>query len=87
MPHLSAAVAMIENMLDPEIIILCGPSDALVDGLIRRASLLPAPLARHRGERLARGAAGPLCAARGAAALPLYERTAPEFSARLLAQG
>lgn len=81
---LGFAIAMIETMLDPETIILCGQSDALVDGLLARAGKLPPALTAATKGRLLRGSAGPLSAARGAAALPLYDRLAPEFSARAL---
>jgi predicted NBD/HSP70 family sugar kinase len=76
--HLRYAVAMVEALLDPEAIILAGQSDALIDGLLARAGELSTT------PGLLRGAAGPLSAARGAAALPLYDRFAAEFSGRAL---
>lgn len=76
--HLRYAIAIVEALLDPEAIILAGQSDALIDGLLARAG------GPQSASRLLRGAAGPLSASRGAAALPLYDRFAAEFSGRAL---
>jgi len=74
-PVLARAVLIIENLFDPDLILLSGRSEALVAGLAARCATLPSPLNRRPGPRLVRGASGPFSAAEAAAALPLHEQT------------
>jgi predicted NBD/HSP70 family sugar kinase len=90
-PLLARAVLIIENLFDPDLIVLSGRSDAMVSGLAARCAHLPPALTRRPGPRLVRGASGPFSAAEAAAALPLHEQTslfpssrAPGFAADAL---
>jgi predicted NBD/HSP70 family sugar kinase len=74
-PLLGRAVLIVENLFDPDLILLSGRSDALVAGLAARCADLPPALTRRPGPRLLRGASGPFSAAEAAAALPLHEQT------------
>jgi predicted NBD/HSP70 family sugar kinase len=74
-PLLARAVLIIENLFDPDLIVLSGRSDALVAGLAARCAHLPPALTRRPGPRLVRGSSGPFGAAEAAAALPLHEQT------------
>ncbi len=82
---LGQAVLMLENLLDPETVILGGAlPDALIDGLIARIRLSDASLARRPGRavpRLMRGASGRLTAALGAGALVLDRAFTPRIAA------
>jgi predicted NBD/HSP70 family sugar kinase len=69
-------ILMLENLIDPQAIVIGGVSDVLVDGLAARLGSLPAPLVPRGGRRVLRGATGPATAAQGAAALPLFDTTA-----------
>lgn len=81
--HLGPMVAMLENLFDPESIVLGGAlPDVLIDDLI--AAMQPLPLsvasrARRATPRVQRGATGRLTAALGAAALPLLETVTPKL--------
>jgi predicted NBD/HSP70 family sugar kinase len=82
---LGQAVLMLENLLDPETVILGGAlPDALIDGLIARIRLSDASLANRPGRRvprLMRGASGRLTAALGAGALVLDRAFTPRIAA------
>jgi predicted NBD/HSP70 family sugar kinase len=74
---LAPVVAMLENLFDPETVILGGSMpDGVIDSLISAMSPLPISVANRRGRTIARvqrGATGRLTAALGAAALPLLD--------------
>jgi predicted NBD/HSP70 family sugar kinase len=82
---LSEAVAVIENLLDPQVVILGGAlPDALIDGLIARIVLREASLAARPDRqlpRLMRGAAGRMTATKGAAALLVDRLFTPRLEA------
>jgi predicted NBD/HSP70 family sugar kinase len=81
--RLSPIVAMIENILDPETVILGGMMpDALIDGLIERMDPLPISVASRRARlrpRVIRGQTGQYTAALGAASLPLFDAVTPRL--------
>ncbi|SFZ84784.1 Sugar kinase of the NBD/HSP70 family, may contain an N-terminal HTH domain [Devosia enhydra] len=81
--HLAPVVGMLENLLDPETIILGGAlPDALTDALIAALEPLPISVAArpHRTvPRVLRGQTGRWTAALGAAALPLMETLTPRL--------
>ena len=81
--YLSPIIAIIENILDPETVILSGMlPDALIDGLITRMGQLPISVASRRTRalpRVLRGQTGQFTAALGAAALPLFEVVTPKL--------
>jgi predicted NBD/HSP70 family sugar kinase len=82
-PLLAPVLAMLENLFDPETIILGGGlPDSVIDALILAAEPLPLSVARRGGRaipRLQRGTTGQLTAALGAAALPLLNAIAPRL--------
>ncbi|MEP9398592.1 ROK family protein [Mesorhizobium sp. KR2-14] len=81
--HLAPMIAMIENILDPETVILGGMlPDAIIDELIERMGKLPISVASRRTRalpRVIRGQTGQYTAALGAAALPLFEVVTPKL--------
>lgn len=82
-PLLAPVLAMLENLFDPETIVLGGAlPDSVIDALIVAAGPLSLSVAR-RGDRLVprvqRGTTGQFTAALGAAALPLLDATAPRL--------
>jgi predicted NBD/HSP70 family sugar kinase len=81
-PLLVRAVLMIENLLDIDTIVLAGLRESLVRGLFARLDDLPLPLVARPGPRVVEGVCGEFSAARGAAALPLYDREAPHLAWR-----
>ncbi len=84
-PALAEAVAIIENLFDPETVFLGGVlPDALIDLLIARIPLTAASLANRPGRslpRLLRGAAGRRTAVLGAAALVIEGAFTPRLDA------
>jgi predicted NBD/HSP70 family sugar kinase len=80
---LAPVVAMLENLFDPETVILGGGMpDGVIDALIAAMSPLPISVANRPGRtipRVQRGATGRLTAALGAAALPLLDTMAPKL--------
>lgn len=74
--RLMGVILMLENLIDPQAVVIGGVSDVLVDGLAARLASLPPPLVPRGGRRVLRGATGPATAAQGAAALPLFDTTA-----------
>lgn len=81
--RLRLLVSLLENMLDPQTIVVGGHFPAvLIDSLIDRAyPLLPSVSARSQREmpRLCAGALGPEAAALGAAMLPVIAHGSPDF--------
>lgn len=82
-PLLAPVLAMLENLFDPETIILGGAlPDSVIDAMIAAVEPLPLSVARRDGRaipRLQRGTTGQLTAALGAAALPLLDAIAPRL--------
>ncbi|WDR04540.1 ROK family transcriptional regulator [Devosia rhodophyticola] len=82
--YLAPTMATIENLLDPETIILGGAlPDSIIDALIAALDPLPVSIAAHRGRtapRIMRGQTGQLTAALGAAALPMLETITPRLN-------
>ncbi|MDP1670249.1 ROK family transcriptional regulator [Phaeovulum sp.] len=80
---LSQAVGLLENLFDPQAVILGGAlPDALLDDLIRRLALPPGSVARRAGRlvpRVLRGASGPATAALGGAALIIHDTVTPRL--------
>lgn len=89
--YLGPMVAMLENILDPQTIVLGGAlPDAIIDGIIARMSPLPTSVASRRQRelpRVLRGKTGQLIAALGAAALPLFDVVTPKLETSLAASG
>ena len=79
---LAPVVAMIENILDPQTVILAGGlPESVLDTMIERL-VLPPSVSRRRDRfvpRVIRGRTGRLTAALGAAALPLHNATTPRL--------
>jgi predicted NBD/HSP70 family sugar kinase len=82
--YLAQLVLMLENILDPETIILGGHlPDEVVDALIAAIEPLPPSIASRANRtqpRVRRGQTGQLTAALGAAALPLFETVTPRLN-------
>jgi predicted NBD/HSP70 family sugar kinase len=76
-------VAMLENILDPQTVILGGAlPDAIIDAIILRMGNLPTSVASRRQRelpRVMRGKTGQLTAALGAAAIPLFDMVTPKL--------
>lgn len=85
---LSRAIGMLENLFDPQSIILGGAlPDGLLDLLIARLSLPPGSVARRADRshpRVVRGTSGRLTAALGAAALVIHDTVTPRLDAHSL---
>jgi predicted NBD/HSP70 family sugar kinase len=85
---LSRAIGMLENLFDPQATILGGAlPNPLIDALIAGLSLPPGSVSRHTGRttpRVARGSAGRLSAAMGAAALVIHDTVTPRLDAHTL---
>lgn len=81
---LSAAVTIVENLLDPQCVILGGAMpDALLDHLLGSVRLSPRSVAERAGRshpRLLRGASGRMTATLGAAALVLNQAFTPQIA-------
>jgi predicted NBD/HSP70 family sugar kinase len=80
---LAPVVTMLENLFDPETVILGGEMpDTVIDALIAAMSPLPISVANRPGRtipRVQRGGTGRLTAALGAAALPLLDTMTPKL--------
>ncbi len=80
---LAPVVTMLENLFDPETVILGGEMpDTVIDALIAAMSPLAVSVANRSGRtipRVQRGATGRLTAALGAAALPLLDTMTPKL--------
>lgn len=81
--HLTTIVGLLENILDPETLIVGGIlSDRIFDALLDRMKALPRSVAGRRIRtlpRVMRGQTGQFTAALGAAALPLFEILTPKL--------
>jgi predicted NBD/HSP70 family sugar kinase len=82
--YLAPQIAMLENLFDPEVIVIGGalPPDLLAD-LTQAMQPLPLSVARRRNRseaRMVHGRTGRLTAALGAAALPLLETMTPRLA-------
>lgn len=82
---LSVAVSMIENIFDPETVILGGAMpDEILDHLIERLNLPKGSIAARPGRSIARairGKSGRMTAALGGAALVIHNATTPGIAA------
>lgn len=84
-PALAYALHIVENLLDPQTIILGGAlPQALLDALLERVTLSDRSVAnrpRREHPRLMRGACGRMTATRGAAALVINQALTPRMAA------
>lgn len=84
-PALAYALHIVENLLDPQTIILGGAlPQALLDALLERVTLSDRSVANRPGRehpRLMRGACGRMTATRGAAALVINQALTPRMTA------
>ncbi len=83
-PHLSRAIGILENLFDPEAVILGGAMpDVVIDALIERLEL-PAGSVSNRAERstkrVLRGSSGRLTAAIGGAAIIIHQTITPSLT-------
>ncbi|NWJ27231.1 ROK family protein [Rhizobium sp. RM] len=89
--HLAPIVAMLENILDPQTIILGGAlPEPVIREIITRMGSLPTSVASRRQRELPRvihGTSGQLTAALGAAALPLFDIVTPKLETSIAATG
>ncbi|WP_105417629.1 ROK family protein [Neorhizobium sp. T25_27] len=87
--YLGPMVAMLENILDPQTVILGGAlPDAIIEDIVARMGNLPTSVASRRQRdlpRVLRGQTGQLTAALGAAALPLFDMVTPKLETSLAA--
>lgn len=85
--HLAQMIAIIENILDPETVILGGMlPDPVIDALILYMDELPISVANRSARSLARvlrGQTGQFTAALGAASLPMFEVMTPKLDTSL----
>jgi len=85
--HLAPMIAMLENILDPQTIILGGAlPEAIIASIIQRMGTLPTSVGSHRQRELPRvmtGKSGQLTAALGGAALPLFDIVTPKLETSL----
>ncbi|MCO5731217.1 ROK family transcriptional regulator [Rhizobium sp. SSA_523] len=85
--HLGPMVAMLENILDPQTLIIGGTMpDRIIDALIAHMAPLPTSVASRRQRdlpRVIRGQTGQLTAALGAAAIPLFDIVTPKLDISL----
>lgn len=81
-PHLSAMIGIVENMFDPQTIIIGGKlPGAVLDALVERLSI-PSTVASRADRalpRVQRGQTGQASAALGAAALPFFNAITPRL--------
>ena len=89
--HLGPVLAMLENILDPQTLILGGTlPDRIIDDVIAGMHRLPTSVASRRQRdlpRIMRGQTGQLTAALGAAALPLFDMVTPKLEISLQKTG
>jgi len=82
--HLSQAISILENIFDPETIILGGAMpDAVMDTLIANLELPKGSLANRNDRtfaRVLRGSSGRLTAAIGGAAMIVHKTTTPSMA-------
>lgn len=88
--HLSPMIAMLENILDPETVILGGAlPDGMTEAIIAAMGDLPTSVASRRARALPRalaGRSGQYTAALGAAALPLLDVLTPRLETSPIAE-
>ncbi len=81
-PYLSAMIGILENIFDPQTVIIGGKlPGAVLDALVERLAI-PSTVANRTGERLPRvqrGQTGQASAALGAAALPFFNAITPRL--------
>lgn len=81
--YIAPMIAMLENILDPETVILGGAlPDAIIDDIVKTLENLPTSVASRKARtlpRVLRGQTGQMTAALGAAALPLFEIITPKL--------
>ena len=80
--HLAPMIGILENILDPETVILGGDlPDAIIDAIIARLVLETSVANRHdrSAPRVIRGRTGQMTAALGAAALPFFNVFTPQL--------
>lgn len=79
--NLSRAIGILENLFDPEAVVLGGAMpDALLDEIIKRLALSPGSVANHparKFDRVLRGSSGRFTAAIGGAALVIHKIITP----------
>jgi len=82
--HLSSAIAMLENIFDPETVILGGGMpNGIIDALIARLELPTGSVANRKERNIARvlrGSSGRDSAAIGGAAIVIHQTTTPALS-------
>lgn len=87
--RLATALVTVENLLDPETILIGGEaSPALIDAIIVRLAAMPPSVSARPGrsvKRVLRATAGPAAGALGAAALPIFDMLRPSFRPMLAA--
>jgi len=80
-PHLSQAIGILENLFDPEAVILGGAMpDVVIDALIARLDLPKGSVSNRderKNERVLRGSSGRLTAAIGGAAIIIHQTITP----------
>lgn len=85
--HLAHMIAIIENILDPETVVLGGMlPDPIIDALIAHMHQLPLSVANRTDRalpRVLRGQTGQFTAALGAASLPMFEVMTPKLDTSL----
>lgn len=87
--HLATALVAVENLLDPETVLIGGEaSPALLDAIVGRLAAMAPSVAARPGRgvpRVQRATAGPAAGALGAAALPIFDMLRPSFRPMLAA--
>lgn len=82
--HLRNAIVTIENLLDPQAIVIGGPiPDGILEGLMSRIEPLPASVSSRHGnapKRLVKAASGLDTRVLGAASLAIFDSMTPDFS-------
>lgn len=85
-PLLSRAIGLVENLFDPDTVVLGGAlPDGLIDALIDRLDLPPGSVAARPDRlcpRVRRGGAGRMTAALGGAALVIHDAITPHLAMR-----
>ncbi|MDT4863180.1 hypothetical protein FQZ97_978740 [compost metagenome] len=85
--HLAQMIAIVENILDPETVVLGGMlPNPVIDALISHMDELPISVANRSARtlsRVLRGQTGQFTAALGAASLPMFEVMTPKLDTSL----
>jgi predicted NBD/HSP70 family sugar kinase len=89
--HLRNAIVTIENLLDPQAIILGGPiAETILDELLARIEPLPASVSSRHGnapKRLVKAQSGLDTRVLGAASLAIFDSMTPDFSVLMKRDG